>query len=298
MSCRSRCPPHGGRRPRRPPPSTCQPPRTWRQDTRMPQVLIRSSHRAWVALPLRSSGRTLGILTLAFLKPHPIDDGPDQIILTALGSAVADALSRAIQHDTDRDLVIRCSAACFPRPCPQPGCASAPATCLRRPATASAVTGTTPCCCPAAGSCSWWAMSPATGSKPRSPWGRCEARPRARPDHGRGPARCAGSVRGHQAGRIAATAAVAVIDPPKEHFGIASPDIRPCYCATPTGPGHARRGERAADRLWRGDRPERWPLSSPAAASCYSLTGSWSDAARQSTPGSPGSARRSQRQPR
>jgi GAF domain-containing protein len=82
-------------------------------------MLLRSSHQAWVALPLRSSGRTLGVLTLAFPEPHPIDDGPDQIILTALGSAVADALSRAIQHDTDRDLVMSVQRSLLPATLPE-----------------------------------------------------------------------------------------------------------------------------------------------------------------------------------
>jgi GAF domain-containing protein len=82
-------------------------------------VLIRSSHQAWIALPLRSSGRTLGTLTLAFPEPHPIDDGPEQIILTALGSAVADALSRAIQHDTDRDLVMSVQRSLLPETLPE-----------------------------------------------------------------------------------------------------------------------------------------------------------------------------------
>ena len=82
-------------------------------------MLIRSGHRAWVALPLRSSGRMLGVLTLAFPGPHPIDDGADQIILTALGSAVADALSRAIQHDTDRDLVMSVQRSLLPETLPE-----------------------------------------------------------------------------------------------------------------------------------------------------------------------------------
>ena len=82
-------------------------------------MLIRSSHQGWVALPLRSSGRTLGVLTLAFPEPHPIDDGPDQIILTALGSAVADALSRAIQHDIDRDLVMSVQRSLLPATLPE-----------------------------------------------------------------------------------------------------------------------------------------------------------------------------------
>lgn len=82
-------------------------------------MLIRSSHQAWIALPLRSSGRTLGVLILAFPEPHPIDDGPDQIILTALGSAVADALSRAIQHDIDRDLVMSVQRSLLPATLPE-----------------------------------------------------------------------------------------------------------------------------------------------------------------------------------
>ena len=35
------------------------------------QVLSRSGHQAWVALPLRSGGRTLGVLTLAFPRAAP-----------------------------------------------------------------------------------------------------------------------------------------------------------------------------------------------------------------------------------
>jgi GAF domain-containing protein len=62
--------------------------------------------RAWVAVPLRSSGRTLGVLTLIFGRERPLDEGRDQIALTALGSAIADAISRAAQHDSDRDLVM------------------------------------------------------------------------------------------------------------------------------------------------------------------------------------------------
>jgi GAF domain-containing protein len=78
-------------------------------DTEFPDArLAHASHdqQAWAAVPLRSSGRTLGVLTLIFARPHALDEGRDQIALTALGSAVADALSRAAQHDRDRDLVM------------------------------------------------------------------------------------------------------------------------------------------------------------------------------------------------
>lgn len=63
------------------------------------------AQRAWAAVPLSSGGRTLGVFTLIFARPHPLDEGRDQLALTALGSAIADALSRAAQHDSDRDLV-------------------------------------------------------------------------------------------------------------------------------------------------------------------------------------------------
>jgi len=83
------------------------------------KVLSRSGYQAWVALPLRSGGRTLGVLTLAFPRPRPLDDGPDQIILAALGSAVADALSRAIQHDSDHDLVMSVQRSLLPETFPE-----------------------------------------------------------------------------------------------------------------------------------------------------------------------------------
>jgi GAF domain-containing protein len=64
------------------------------------------ARQAWAAVPLRSGGTTLGVLTLIFSRPHPLDEGRDQIALTALGSVIADALSRAAQHDSDHDLVM------------------------------------------------------------------------------------------------------------------------------------------------------------------------------------------------
>lgn len=62
--------------------------------------------RAWAAVPLRSSGRALGVFTLIFNQENPLDEGRDQLALTALGSAIADAISRAARHDSDRDLVV------------------------------------------------------------------------------------------------------------------------------------------------------------------------------------------------
>ena len=106
------------------------------------KVLIRAGYQAWVALPLRSGGHTLGILTLAFPEPHPIDDGPDQIILAALGSAVADALSRAIQHDIDRDLVMSVQRSLLPETLPEhPGVRLGARYMPAETRSASAVTG-------------------------------------------------------------------------------------------------------------------------------------------------------------
>ena len=70
------------------------------------QIHSSPGQKAWAAVPLRTGGRTLGVLTLIFARPHALDEGRDQLALTALGSAIADALSRAAQHDSDRDLVM------------------------------------------------------------------------------------------------------------------------------------------------------------------------------------------------
>ena len=83
------------------------------------KVLSQSGHQAWIALPLRSRGRTLGVLTLGFSEPHPVDDQPDQIILAGLGSAVADAVSRAIQYDSDHDLVTSVQRSLLPETLPE-----------------------------------------------------------------------------------------------------------------------------------------------------------------------------------
>jgi serine phosphatase RsbU (regulator of sigma subunit) len=77
-------------------------------ENQFPDVALPASgpREAWAAVPLRSGGRTLGVLTLVFSRPHPLDETQDQIALTALGSAVADAVGRAAQHDSDRDVVM------------------------------------------------------------------------------------------------------------------------------------------------------------------------------------------------
>ena len=75
--------------------------------------------RAWAAIPLRSGGRTLGVLTLVFSRPHALDEVSDQIALAALGSAVADAIGRAAAHDRDRDLVSSLQRSLLPPALPE-----------------------------------------------------------------------------------------------------------------------------------------------------------------------------------
>jgi serine phosphatase RsbU (regulator of sigma subunit) len=75
--------------------------------------------QAWTAIPLRSAGRTLGVLTLVFGRPHPLDEVSDQIALAALGSAVADAIGRAAAHDRDRDLVSSLQRSLLAGPLPE-----------------------------------------------------------------------------------------------------------------------------------------------------------------------------------
>jgi GAF domain-containing protein len=86
-------------------------------DTRL--SLAGPTQRAWAAVPLRSGGRNLGVFTLIFDRQHPLDEGRDQLALTALGSAIADAISRAAQHDSDRDLVVSVQRSLLARALPE-----------------------------------------------------------------------------------------------------------------------------------------------------------------------------------
>jgi GAF domain-containing protein len=247
-------------------------------------VLIRSGHQAWMALPLCNSGRTLGILTLAFPEPHPIDDGPDRIILTALASAVSDAISRAIQHDADRDLVMSVQRSLLPETLPEhPGVRLGA---RYMPAETDYGIGG-----------DWYdaVLLPGGrilllvgdvaghGLKAAITMGQMRSAARAlAPTHG--PAALLDALDqfvGSGPDALSATVAVAVIDPPKGPSGIASPDIRPCYCATPTGPSpcSTRRGDRSwALGPWTV--PSRWSPSPPAVSSCCSPMGSWNDATK------------------
>ena len=65
----------------------------------LPGDTVEAGLASAAALALRDRYQSLA-------RAHPLDDGPDQIALTALGSTIADALSRAARHDSDRELVI------------------------------------------------------------------------------------------------------------------------------------------------------------------------------------------------
>jgi serine phosphatase RsbU (regulator of sigma subunit) len=75
--------------------------------------------QAWAAVPLRRAGRTVGVLTLVFGRPHALDEISDQIALAALGSAVADAIGRGAAHDSDRDLVSSLQRSLLAGPLPE-----------------------------------------------------------------------------------------------------------------------------------------------------------------------------------
>jgi GAF domain-containing protein len=81
-------------------------------------ALLSSGYQAWAALPLASHGRVLGVLSLAFPEPSPLDDSRDRLILAALASAVADAISRAVQHDADHDLAVSVQRSLLPKTLP------------------------------------------------------------------------------------------------------------------------------------------------------------------------------------
>ena len=241
---------------------------------------LNPGQQAFVAVPLRSSGRTLGVLTLVFARAHPLDDGPDQIALTALGSTIADALSRAIQHDSDRELVISVQrsllAGTLPgSPAVRLGGYYLPAetrygiggdwydAVLRPDGQMTLIVGDV------AGH----------GLEAAVTMGQMRSAARAlAPDHG--PASLLEALDRFLCSTVKeplATAAVVVIDP-------AGRTLRYCLATR----------QRECSSAWKhATVPRRWLPLPPAAPWCCSPTGSWSDATRRSTPGSPGWPQRS-----
>jgi GAF domain-containing protein len=248
------------------------------------QALHGCGHQAWAALPLHSGGRRLGLLTLAFARPYPLDSGPGEIVLTALGSAIADALSRAIQHDSDRDLVESVQrsllAGVLPeRPGVRLGAHYMPAE------TRYGVGG------------DWYDAVPLPGDRillfvgdvaghgltaaitmgqMRSA-ARALARPTVRPP-------CSRRWTG-----LPAAPSRARSRPPrapsstrrKERSGTAWPVTRHCCCADPTGSSPRSKRHGGPCWAWTPDpAPSRSSPSRPAASSCCSPTGWWNGAAR------------------
>ena len=88
------------------------------------KVLIRSGYQAWIALPLRSGGHTLGILTLAFPKPHQSATVPIRSFSPRWARPSPTHSAARSSTTSTVTWLCRCSAACFPRPCPNTrGCA-------------------------------------------------------------------------------------------------------------------------------------------------------------------------------
>ncbi|MEW1953102.1 GAF domain-containing SpoIIE family protein phosphatase [Terrabacter sp. NPDC080008] len=80
-------------------------------------ALARAGLRSWLGLPLRSASRTLGTLVLAFPRRDAL--GPtDLMALADLGAAVSDAVSRAVERDSDHDLAVLVQRSLLAEPLP------------------------------------------------------------------------------------------------------------------------------------------------------------------------------------
>ncbi len=85
-------------------------------------VLTASGHQAWLSLPLVMRNKVIGVLTLAYSEAQPIVVTQDQIAVSALATAVGEAISRASAHDQDRALVLDVQNSILSAPLPrQPG---------------------------------------------------------------------------------------------------------------------------------------------------------------------------------
>ena len=80
-------------------------------------ALARAGLRCWLGLPLRSGSRTLGALVLAFSHENAL--GPtDLTALSDLGAAVSEAISRAVERDSDHDLAVLVQRSLLAEPLP------------------------------------------------------------------------------------------------------------------------------------------------------------------------------------
>lgn len=81
-------------------------------------ALARAGLRCWVGLPLRSGSRTLGALVLAFSEENAL--GPtDLTALSDLGAALSEAISRAVERDSDHDLAVLVQRSLLAEPLPE-----------------------------------------------------------------------------------------------------------------------------------------------------------------------------------
>ena len=79
--------------------------------------LARLGLRCWLGLPLRSGSRTLGALVLAFSRENAL--GPsDLTALSDLGTAISEAISRAVERDSDHVLAVLVQRSLLAEPLP------------------------------------------------------------------------------------------------------------------------------------------------------------------------------------
>jgi GAF domain-containing protein len=78
-------------------------------------------YSAWAYLPLIASGRPVGTCVLAYAEPHPFP-ADERVVLTSLGSLIAQALARALLYDAKHRLAHGLQQALLPRSLfPPPG---------------------------------------------------------------------------------------------------------------------------------------------------------------------------------
>lgn len=79
--------------------------------------LARAGLRSWLGLPLRSGSRSLGVLVLGFAQEDALQPA-DLAALSDLGAAVSEAVSRAVERDSDHDLAVLVQRSLLAEPLP------------------------------------------------------------------------------------------------------------------------------------------------------------------------------------
>ncbi|WP_076260787.1 GAF domain-containing SpoIIE family protein phosphatase [Intrasporangium flavum] len=80
-------------------------------------ALARAALPCWLGLPLRIGSRTLGALVLGFHEENALTP-TDLTVLSGLGAALSEAISRAVEHDSDHDLAMLVQRSLLAEPLP------------------------------------------------------------------------------------------------------------------------------------------------------------------------------------